>query len=181
MAYSSVVANALNVAAKAQATAWVCLCSKSAPIICSGVFLAPVPTIANIMANKSVGSLPFLPYSSMTVNAFIWTVYGILNKEYKIWAPNAFGLIMGLGYCVQYSKYVPKNANNLPGRLNQHLQLGGLLMTFTILTAITLDKALASFIIGKLAVIVCVVLFASPLSTLKEVIATKSAKSIPLP
>jgi solute carrier family 50 protein (sugar transporter) len=173
--------DALNAAANAQEAAWVCLCSKSAPIICSGVFLAPVPTVANIMVNKSVGSLPFLPYSSMAVNAFIWAVYGIVNKEYMIWAPNIFGLIMGLSYCVQYSKYVPKNANNLPGRLNQHLQLGGLLMTFTILIAITLDKALASVIIGKLAVIVCVVLFASPLSTLKEVIVTRSAKSIPLP
>jgi solute carrier family 50 protein (sugar transporter) len=164
-----------------QAGALVDLCGKTAPVVCSGVFLAPIPTVANIVSQKSVGSLPLLPYSSMVVNAFIWTTYGILNAESKIWSPNAFGLLMGMYYCAQYQKYLPKHAKNLPGTLSQHARYGSLLMMFTLLLATGLNKSLASLLIGKLGVIVCIVLFASPLAALKEVIATRNAKSIPLP
>lgn len=181
MAYSTVAASALNVAVKAQPAAWVALCSKTAPLVSSAVFMAPIPTVANIMSTKSTGSLPLLPYSSMVVNAFLWMMYGILTKESKIWSPNAFGFVMGAIYCLQFSKHVPKKASSLPGTLPQHVRLGTIMMTFTLLAALTLDKALSTFLIGKIGVIVCVVLFASPLSTLKDVIATKSAKSIPLP
>jgi hypothetical protein len=117
----------------------------------------------------------------MFVNAFIWTIYGILTAEAKVWQPNIFGCAMAAYYCVQYKKYTPNNAFNLPGTLSQHIRYGFLLMTFTLLMATLLDKSTASYLIGKLGVLLCLVLFASPLSTLKTVIATKSAKSIPLP
>jgi solute carrier family 50 (sugar transporter) len=39
----------------------------------------------------------------------------------------------------------------------------------------------AAEIIGTMGVVFCVAMFASPLSALKSVLATKSAKSIPLP
>ena len=108
-------------------------------------------------------------------------MYGILNAEMKIWSPNLFGLFMGLFYCSNYKKYVPKNASNLPGTLSQHIRYGGLLIMLTLLLATGLKKSVASPVIGKMGVIVCIVLFASPLSTLRDVIASKSAKSIPLP
>jgi Uncharacterized conserved protein len=47
--------------------------------------------------------------------------------------------------------------------------------------AALLETHKAAELIGKVAVVLCVVLFASPLSALKSVIQTKCAKSIPLP
>ncbi len=44
-----------------------------------------------------------------------------------------------------------------------------------------METGLAATIIGKLAVAICIVLFVSPLATLKTVIQTKDASSIPLP
>lgn len=52
------------------------LAGNIAPIVSSGVYLAPVPTIRNVVQDKSVKSLPLLPYSSMIVNAFMWMTYG---------------------------------------------------------------------------------------------------------
>ena len=181
MAYASAAANVLNAVTKPQPAAWVSLCSQAAPIVSSAVFMAPIPTVVKIRSSRSTGSLPLLPYSSMVVNAFLWMTYGILNKDSKIWSPNAFGLFMGLIYCLQFRNNAPKNASNLPGTMGQHARYGSLMILFTMLTATLMDKAKASFLIGKLGVIVCVVLFASPLSALKNVLATKSAKSIPLP
>ena len=74
-----------------------------------------------------------------------------------------------------------KGATNLPGTVSQHSNYGSIIITLTALIAFTLSNDLASAIIGKVGVFFCIILFASPLAALKNVIKTKSAKSIPLP
>lgn len=74
MAYGTIAGAAASAVVKTPG--WVTACGKAAPIISSGVFLAPYPTIKNIIADRSVSSLPLLPYSSMCVNAFMWMTYG---------------------------------------------------------------------------------------------------------
>jgi len=160
---------------------WVTACGKAAPLISSGVFLSPVPTVQNIIKEKSVGNLPLLPYSSMCVNSLMWMTYGILKKDSKVWFPNAFGLFCGLNYFYQFQKYCPKNASNLPGTISQHIQYSIALVVSALVAAAVLKTQSAAELIGKLGVVLCVILFASPLAALKSVIETESAKSIPLP
>jgi len=161
--------------------AFVAACGQAAPIVSSGVFLSPVPTVQNIMADQDVGKLPLLPYSSMVVSAFLWTSYGLLKKDSKVWAPNAFGLFCGINYFYQFQKNCSVKAKDLPGTVSQHIQGTTAFIALACLLAATLSVEVASNLIGKLGVFVCVVLFASPLVALKTVIQTKSAKSIPLP
>ena len=54
------------------------ICSQLAPITSVLCSLAPLPTIREVSRTKSVGSLPLLPYSSMTANGVIWALYGYL-------------------------------------------------------------------------------------------------------
>jgi MtN3/saliva family. len=75
MAYGTVVGGAMATAVKTSPE-WVTACGKAAPLISSGVFLSPLPTVQNIIREKSVGNLPLLPYSSMCVNSFMWMTYG---------------------------------------------------------------------------------------------------------
>lgn len=103
-----------------------------------------------------------------------------MKKDSKIWSPNLFGLICALNYFYQFKKHC-KGASNLPGTASQHVNYSAIIITLTALIATTLDSGLASAIIGKVGVIFCVILFASPLAALKTVIDTKSAKAIPLP
>ena len=91
-------------------------------------------------------------------------------------------------------------SSNLPGTLKQHYQ--GIIftiigtLTLSIMSPLNVTSFVHSFsgtsspqlhyiypvdIIGNIAVIVCIGLFGSPLSTLKLVIASKSATSIPTP
>lgn len=56
--------------------AWVSLSGQMAPIASFVVSMSPLPTIQKIKKDKNVGSMPLLPYSSMTVNCFVWMVYG---------------------------------------------------------------------------------------------------------
>ncbi len=66
-------------AAVTQTAPWVVACGRAAPIVSSGLFLAPVPTVKKIVEQRSVGNLPLLPYSSMCVNAFMWSCYGTFD------------------------------------------------------------------------------------------------------
>ena len=57
---------------------WLEVCQQLAPVTSILCSMAPLPTIHEISETKSVGGLPLLPYSSMTANGFIWTLYGSL-------------------------------------------------------------------------------------------------------
>ena len=59
-------------------TKWLEVCKQLAPVTSILCSMAPLPTIHEISQSKSVGTLPLLPYSSMTANGFIWSLYGSL-------------------------------------------------------------------------------------------------------
>lgn len=160
---------------------WVSLCGHLAPIFSILVFCAPFPTIAQISRDKSVSSLPLLPYSSMLSSAFLWVMYGFLKSEPKIWSANGVGLILSIYYVVVFTRYCPKQSPTLPGSVKQHLQGCVFVIGSTLLIAVALSTPQAAPIIGNAGVVLCVLMFASPLAALRTVFEQKSAKSIPLP
>ena len=160
---------------------WVQLCVTLAPAAAWIVFASPIPTIQQISRDKTVGGLPLLPYSSMCVNCFVWIVYGLLKSEATIVRANAVGLVLGAYYFYVFRKHCPPTANSLPGTMMNHVLGVAGILTFTLLLAVSLSKETAAELIGKMGVLFCVILFASPLSVLRDVIVTKSAKNIPLP
>jgi len=170
--------------------AWVKFCSNMAPFAAIVVFMAPYPTIRKVQADRSVGSLPLLPYSSMVSNCVLWCAYGILIKERKVWFTNLVGLVFGLFYFLKFVKFTPPKSTSLPGTVRQHLQgcmatMAGLAAWILICYLTVHRKGMwmnyASGLIGNTAVFFCLLMFASPLSSLQTVLRTRSAKSIPLP
>lgn len=134
-----------------------------------------------VVKDKNVGSLPLLPYSSMMANCFLWMVYGILKKESKIWATNGIGVIFGMFYFLRFIKYAPSKSPTFPGSIGQHISacIAVLAASAGVTALFPVDEAAS--IIGNMAVLFCVAMFGSPLASLKTVLKTKSAKSIPLP
>jgi len=160
---------------------WVQLCVTLAPAAAWVVFASPIPTIQQISRDKAVGGLPLLPYSSMCVNCVLWIVYGVLKSEVAIVRANVVGLVLGAYYFYVFREHCPANAASLPGTMTQHVQGMVGIVTFTLILAASLSRDTAAELIGKIAVFFCMVMFASPLSVLRDVIMTKSAKNIPLP
>lgn len=154
-------------------------CSDAAPWATVGVYLAPFPTVEQIRRDKTVGSLPMLPYSSMAASSFIWTVYGFLKKEPKLWSCCLVGITLASYYLVHFIRHSPKRSPTLPGSVNQHLAC----VVVSIVAALYILKQYPAptEIIGMGGVMLSIAMFASPLSALKHVIRAKSAKSIPLP
>jgi solute carrier family 50 (sugar transporter) len=148
-------------------------CRHAAPL----VFLAPLPTVLQMRRERSVGDFPLLPYSTMISSTFVWTSYGIMKQETAIWFPNIVGLILGIGYFLTFSKYSPPKASTLPGSVVQHMwgtvSMIGLCLSISTIFGVQM--------VGNLGVALCVCLFGSPLSALRVVLQTKSARAIPLP
>ena len=101
--------------------------------------------------------------------------------EQKVWLTNIVGLILGAFYCFQFDRFCPKSANHLPGSKAQHKVLTAYIMVLTLVCAKILPSDKAIGFIGKMGVFFCILLYGSPLASLKDVIARKSAQSIPLP
>ena len=84
---------------------------------------------------------------------------------------------MGCFYFLEFVRYAPKRSRLLPGSVTQHFHACFLVVLGT-LTLALLDPS--AVIIGHLAVLFCIVMFASPLAALPTVLETKCAKAIPL-
>ena len=165
------------VSAHPELTFYVQLCGRLAPVAAISVSMAPLPTILQIRRDRSVGDFPLLPYSSMIASAFVWTAYGILKSESTIWFPNGVGLVMGVSYFIAFIEYCPPKSSTLPGSVSRHMQATSALIVLCLLLA----TVVGSKPVGVMGIIFCVFLFASPLSALKVVLQTRSAKAIPLP
>jgi len=55
---------------------WISLCGYFATLSSILVNLSLIPIILQIKRNKSVGSMPLLPFSIMAVSSFAWLLYG---------------------------------------------------------------------------------------------------------
>lgn len=174
----------------ADVPAWVKFCSNTAPLAAIVVFTAPYPTLRQVQKDRSVGNLPLLPYSSMIANCFLWSVYGILVKESKIWLTNSVGLVFGLFYFLKFIEHTSPKSESLPGTVRQHLQgcfaiIAGsavwVLLCYLTVWRKGMWMQYAAGLIGNTAVIFCMLMFASPLAAMRSVLRTRSARSIPLP
>ena len=110
--------------------------------------------------------------------------------EPKIWSCNAIGVGLAAYYCVQFARNLPKHKSlsvmdistpTLPGSVRQHTQGVAAVILGTLLLAIFKPFANTANLLGNIAVLFCIIMFASPLSVIKVVLETKSAKAIPLP
>lgn len=117
----------------------------------------------------------------MMANCFLWMVYGILKQESKIWATNGIGVVFGLFYFLRFIKFAPPKSPTYPGSIGQHISACVAILAASAGVILLCPVNEAASIIGNLAVILCIAMFGSPLASLKTVLKTKSAKSIPLP
>jgi solute carrier family 50 protein (sugar transporter) len=136
-------------------------------------------TIRKIAADRNVGNLPLLPYSTMVSSAFLWLVYGILQKESKIWSANGVGLVLGSYYFYEFLRYCPKSSPTLPGSKELHVKTVAAVLSTTLVATYALTRP--AVWIGRAGVLFCIVMFASPLAALQTVIQQRSARAIPLP
>ncbi|KAK9725309.1 hypothetical protein RND81_05G135600 [Saponaria officinalis] len=152
-------------------------------VISFGLFLSPVPTIYQIIKNKSVQQFKVDPYIATILNCAMWVIYGLPNvnpDHILVVTINSIGLgleivyvgiflFFSVGWCLTRKK-----------------------ITFGLLfeTVFTLAVAMITFYVfhttkkrtifmGALCVAFNIIMYFSPLTVMKQVITTKSVKYMP--
>ncbi|KAG7388629.1 hypothetical protein PHYPSEUDO_012120 [Phytophthora pseudosyringae] len=146
------------------------------------LLFSPFPDFRRIHAHKSTGEVRVLPVLMLGVNCYTWAVYGFLSGTYfPVMSLNAFGALTSLVFSLVYYRWSSDR------RALHKMGAGAgswaaLLLVFAALCktdTISLSQNAQEKIVGYVAVIINVALYASPLQTMKLVLQTKSAASLP--
>jgi solute carrier family 50 (sugar transporter) len=158
-------------------------CGVLAPIASILLCMSPIPTIEHILHDGKVGSYPLLPYTSMLLNTALWFAYGMLKSDRSLWITNGFAVLLSLCYWFTYIRFAhtATSISTLPGTVGMHVH--------TVLVTVVAIVVWATFpfvpdpskLLGFVAMMSGIVLYASPLASLRVVMEAKCARSIPLP
>ena len=124
---------------------------------------------------QGTGALSPVPYGMLLLNAGGWMCYGLMAGISSVVVSNAVGGCIAVCLCaafVMYSREGSGEARTVYG------WVGGYLL---VLSFLALYGALSVATVGLLSSGIAILMFASPLATLRLVLATKSAASLPAP
>jgi solute carrier family 50 (sugar transporter) len=156
-------------------------------VLSNVLFLSPLPKIREIDREQKLGVHNPIPYTFMLLNCLAWVVYGVAwipddkNTAIFLFSSNIIGLGLGIYYTFVCLPLIEDNSLKLKIR---RLFAGLVTMFFLVsfVLAITIDTFdHIKFSLGLLANVFELIFFASPLSTIFQVLRTKSAESIHLP
>ncbi|KAJ8771848.1 hypothetical protein K2173_027025 [Erythroxylum novogranatense] len=145
------------------------------------LFLSPLPTMIKIIKQKAVEEFKPDPYIATVLNCAMWSLYGLpFVKPHSILVTtiNAVGLVIELIYCVIFFIYSPWKRRR---RIALFLAVEAVIMAGVVLITMLVFHTTRkrSLFVGILAIILNVIMYASPLTVMKLVIKTKSVKYMP--
>ncbi|XP_020572198.1 bidirectional sugar transporter SWEET6b-like [Phalaenopsis equestris] len=150
-------------------------------VISLGLFLSPAPTLVKIWRKKSVEQFSPIPYQMMLINCMLWVFYGlpiVHPNTILVSTINGAGVIIVSCYLSLFFFFSPKET-----RMKVMKVLAGELVFMAVVVTLALTAAhthdLRSLIVGVLSIIICICMYASPLSIMKLVMKTKSVKYMP--
>ncbi|KAF1328192.1 Bidirectional sugar transporter sweet15, partial [Globisporangium splendens] len=154
--------------------------------------LSPAPSLYKIHKNKHCGEVVVIPLLSLWGNCHLWHVlYATLRKIpnmkrnlFPVFLTFITGEVFSWIYLSVYYRYTAQREYMRKFVIIQFLAL--LAVTIYALSGEYLlgitsqSKSTVGDVVGWIAVTVCVLLFASPLATIRRVIRTKNAASFPI-
>ncbi|EGZ23368.1 hypothetical protein PHYSODRAFT_324592 [Phytophthora sojae] len=128
--------------------------------------LSPVPDISRVHRRKRIGELAALPLVAMVVNCHFWLVYAyVTDSMFPLFTTQVFGQLAAIVYNAVYYRWSePEKREEL-----QKLYAWAFAVHFEV-----------GAYLGYVGIVIDVWMFASPLGTLKHVMETKPAASIPI-
>ncbi|XP_047307412.1 bidirectional sugar transporter SWEET11-like [Impatiens glandulifera] len=78
------------------------------------VFVAPLLVVKQVIQTKNSQFMPFYLSLTLTINAIIWFIYGLLINDMNIAIPNVLGLFFGVVQMILYWIYRNGPRPNLP-------------------------------------------------------------------
>ncbi|MCD7451232.1 Bidirectional sugar transporter sweet5 [Datura stramonium] len=150
-------------------------------VISFGLFLSPVPTFVKIWKAKTVMQFKPDPYVVTALNCAVWVFYGmpfVHPDSLLVVTINGIGLVIELIYVSIFFIYAewPKRKKIIIYLIIEVILLG--IVIFVTLNFLHGTKN-RSMLVGILAIIFNILMYASPLTVMRRVISTKSVEYMP--
>ncbi|KAE8966115.1 hypothetical protein PR003_g29873 [Phytophthora rubi] len=152
---------------------------------CSSVLLnvSPWPEFARINRQRSPGPLTVLPVVMLFCNSFLWTMYGFMvGQLFPLFATCSMGQCTCAGFIAVYYRWSPDRPA-VRRLVAKAASVMALCMAYVVLgahgfTGQSREQVIATLALMCISINIC--LYASPLDTMKRVVRTKSAASLPI-
>jgi solute carrier family 50 protein (sugar transporter) len=152
-------------------------------LLSNALYLSSAPAVARAASSGRIGSLNMLPQSLMVLSTFAWMSYGLSVPNAYIVMSNLPGSVAAVAFFVALLPLLPHERARERAQVQCVLVVGAalqvVLWSWLVLSGAT--HAEIVFALGAYGSAICVVLFASPLSTVQEVLLTRNAASIYAP
>ena len=147
------------------------------------LYFAPMPAVLRANRQGSLGSLNVLPQALMVCSTVAWISYALSVPNMYILVSNLPGAVAAFAYVALLLPLIPRDARDDRVAV-QAVLIGGAAAMLLVWSALVAGEFAAkdrSFWLGAYGSAICIVLFASPLSTAQRVVASGDASSIYLP
>ncbi|WZN61872.1 bidirectional sugar transporter SWEET [Chloropicon roscoffensis] len=152
-------------------------------IIANLMFATPMRAVLQAKRDGDLGSLNPVPWPAITGNCMAWIGYSYYKRDWFVYAANQPGFIMGVFYSLTAIGLAKRDTRDVLVYI--FLALCLLLPSVAVVLNLGLgdhaDQETKSFVWGLLCNAILVVYYSAPLSTLVQVVKTKSAESLHWP
>jgi len=157
------------------------VCPTLGVVLCNALYFTPLTAALERSKKGSLGSLNPLPAALTVLSNIAWLSYGYAISNPYIVAGNLPGAIAAITALVTILPLM-KGAASL--RTTQAVFVGGCAAVMSVWSWLVFTGATAATrasVLGILATVICILLFSSPLSTIKTVFSQRSSESIYAP
>ncbi|CEG40633.1 3-like protein [Plasmopara halstedii] len=147
------------------------------------VGLSPLPDYYRIYQTHTTGEVSILPITLLFCNSFMWTIYGFWTHNiFPVFVCNLYGMTTSIVFSSIFYRWSTDRASVLKiwSCAACILAIGTfyLILGSNGVTNQNRDQVASTF--GFVAVAINIALYASPLASMKKVIETKDASSLPI-
>ncbi|XP_022737956.1 bidirectional sugar transporter SWEET7-like [Durio zibethinus] len=146
------------------------------------LFLSPVPTFVRIWKKASVEQFSPVPYLATLINCMLWVIYGlpmVHPNSTLVITINGTGTAIEVVYLTLFLIFSHDKKKRLKVLLILLVELIFIAVVTTLVLTIVHTTERRSMVVGILAILFNIMMYAAPLSVMKLVISTKSVEYMP--
>lgn len=115
----------------------------------------------------------------MVIISLAWLLYSLFLRDYYILLPNIFGFGLGIFYTLSTFRY--SSAESQSRTIKTLIAFCNFIFVGTGVAFISLDYNMGQTVLGSICLIVLIVFYSSPLTSIYNVVKTKNTASIDRP
>ncbi|GIL83776.1 hypothetical protein Vretimale_10571 [Volvox reticuliferus] len=145
-------------------------------LLASLMLISPVPAVLKLRATGKLGDLNPLPLPLTAYNSMGWLAYGIVTSNAYLFPSNLIGFVAGIFFTLTAHSAAPRQAQD---RIMGIMLLGSVhFITMSIVALFGLTQASAERMWGTNAIVILMVYYIVPLSSMYDIVRRKNAISI---